>query len=109
MRGRVVCAGSELTDVRGAGYELVLPFGHSRAAEALKRLPAGKLPAGVAYARVMAELRLRISLVVWRFNAYSAHRLVGAVARRVAGGGVDFLPSVGKGGLGGGHGAAAGG
>jgi hypothetical protein len=64
---------------------------------------------GVAYARVMAELRLRISLVVWRYNAYSAHRLVGAVARRVAGGGVDFLPSVGKGGLGGGHGGAAGG
>ena len=79
---------------------------------ALARMAVGEKDpgaGGVAYARVMAELRLRISVVVWRFNVASTQRLVRAVARRVAGGGVDFLPSVGEGGLGGGHGAAGGG
>jgi hypothetical protein len=62
---------------------------------------------GAAYARVLRELRLRTSVVVWRFAALHAHRLVKAVARQVAGGG-DFLPPVGVGGLGGGLGVPGG-
>jgi hypothetical protein len=60
---------------------------------------------GLAYARVLSEMRLRISHIVWLSNVHAARRLVDAVARRVAGGGVAFLPPIGLGGAGGGLGA----
>ena len=46
---------------------------------------------GVAYARLVARLRTRISVVLWRLNATNLRRMINAVRRRVERGGA-FQP-----------------
>ena len=87
----------------------VLDRGFLSAAAAMAVGAEGPGVGGLAYARVLSELRLCISSTLWRHNVIAVRRLISAVAQRVAGGGVAQLPSVGLGGQGGGLGPAFGG